>query len=901
MTVEEKAHQLSASVPEIKRLNLPAYIYSGEALHGLLANSTATVFPVPIALGSTFDEKIMHDIASAIADEARITYKQNSYTLSFFSPVLDLFRDPRWGRGQETYGEDPYLNSRMGVNFVRGMQGDDPIYIKTMTALKHYVVHSGPENRRHFFNSIASERDFRESYLPSFKTVVTEAFPTSVMTSYNAYNGIPVTVNSYLIKDVLRRELGFQGNIVTDCWAIAYIYDAFRYGTSREEAVINSIKNEIDLDCGLLYTDNLATYVNDGRVKESLIDSALTRIWRQRFRLGFFEPKDKIPFQNIPDTLKEGKKHKEIAYIAAKESLVLLKNENNLLPLRKNLKKVLVVGPLGMNAWNQRGAYGGNPSSEVSFYDGIVKKIPDTKVDFVEFLLFPFFNEETVGANNFTSPDGKPGLLGEYFNNKTLSGEPVLRRIDSLIDFDWEDESPGFGIIKDGFSIRWTGYLKNQHYGLYAFKSTSDDGTRMFIDSQIVIADWYDSGIHSKNSLIQVKDTHALKLNFEYYENSGKASCKLSFGNGKTPSGNYQKFLDSAKDYDAIIFVGGISPLLESEESIIDEVGFKRGDRTDIQLPKQQRELLKMLKSTGKPVVLCLMSGSCLAIDWEKDNIPAILQTWYCGQEGGRAVADVLFGDYNPAGRLPITYYKSETDLPDISNYSMANRTYRFFTTEPLYPFGFGLSYTTFQYSDLDIANKEIELCHTDTLMIPFSLKNTGNRDGDEVVQLYVKNMYSKIPQPIKQLKGFKRLNLKAGESISDTFKLNLHELYYYDTIVHQYIVEPGKYQIQMGSSSQDIRLLDSINLSNCYYSVNPNPVESSVIYPNPADNILYIKHGFYDNIDVKIISLMGNVIKNVNMENKESVDLSDLESGIYIVKISNRVSTKYEKLIINH
>jgi beta-glucosidase len=916
MTLDEKISQMTAlNSLAIPRLNIPFYNWGNECLHGLLMDSV-TVFPQSIALASTWDIDLMKMVASAISDEARVKFKQNRCGLDFWSPNINIFRDPRWGRGQETYGEDPYLTSRIAIAFIKGIQGEDKHYLKAIATTKHYAIHSGPEPLRYSFNAVTSERDLWETYLPAFKAAITEGNVHSVMSAYNAYQNIPMTANKQLLSDVLRKQWGFKGYVVSDCGAIVFIRWAFFYTNSETEAAASALKAGCDLDCGDdLYSKYLNNAINEGKVSEADIDTSVSRLLKSRFLLGLFDPPDSVPYNKIPDSVVDSKEHRSLSLKAAQESMVLLKNQNGILPLKKDLKSVYVIGTNADEPAAQLGNYTGIPSKRVTALNGIKNKLsPDTKISYEIGCYLPGKIPEVIEKKYLKTPEGIPGLKGEYFNNINLSGMPLLIRVDTLINFDWKGSSPATGINADSFSIRWTGTIMVKDSGQYLFRTKSDDGVRLFIDTNKIIDDWHDHSSSFDGATYTLNAGVKYPICLEYYENIGDANITLEFANDLTTGEKtLSEITERAKENDISIFVGGIHPVLESENnSTMDLPGFFGGDRTSLDLPLGQERILKALKNSGKPVILVLYSGSCLAINWENDSIPAILQAWYGGEEAGTAIADILFGDYNPAGRLPITYYKSLDDVPDFENYYMQDRTYRYFTKEPLFPFGYGLSYTSFNYSNLSIPFKDIDLCQKDTIPVIYTLKNIGNMDGDEVVQLYVIHRGSKIPLPLKELKGFKRIHLMKNEEITDTILLNLKELYYYDTTIHSYYIESGKYTIQLGASSSDIRLEDSISIYNCLDNVSQaNDSNGDKIFPNPADETIYFELNSIPDVNYKIyiFDMMGNQI-NIKetsevfktsevLGNKFSLNCSFLETGVYIIKLENKTNTYIRKFVL--
>ncbi|MFI5453103.1 glycoside hydrolase family 3 C-terminal domain-containing protein [Pedobacter sp. UC225_61] len=677
MTLEEKALQMNSNAPAIDRLKMPAYNWWNEALHGVARAGLATSFPQPIGLAATFNERGIFNMGVAVSDEARAKHHQfvregnrAIYTgLTFYSPNVNIFRDPRWGRGHETFGEDPYLTGKLGVAFVKSMQGNDPTYFKTITTAKHFAVHSGPEPSRHEFDAKPNKRDLWETYLPAFKMLTQEGHVYSFMCAYNRLYGKPCCSDAFLLNDILRNQWGFKGFVATDCGAL---YDFFMFHKTAKdsvEAVAQAIKAGSDNQCWG-YGAAVIPAIKQGLLKESELDTAVARLLRAKFKLGIFDSDELNPYSKIPYSVVNNEAHQAQALQMARESIVLLKNNKNTLPLRKNLKNLAVIGPNANDAEVLLGNYNGDPAHIVTPLEGIKKVFPHTNIVYAK------------GCNVIDTPK-------------------------------------------------------------YNYKSDFDEA------------------------------------------------------------------LATAAKAEVIVFVGGISPRLEGEELKIKVPGFLGGDKTDLNLPTIQTQLLKELKKLGKPIVLVLLNGSALAINWEQENVDAIIETWYGGEKGGAALADVLNGNYNPAGRLPITFYKSINDIPAFDNYSMEGKTYRYVTKPVLYPFGYGLSYTNFTYSDLKLSANKLDA--TTPLKINLSLKNTGNYDGDEVVQLYIKQ--EGVSMPIKELKGFKRIHLKKGEQQVLSFELKSTDIQHYNPQSDSMQILPGKVQLIIGASSAKAELIGSFEL----------------------------------------------------------------------------------------
>jgi len=660
MTLEEKISQTLYESPAIERLGIPEYNWWNEALHGVARAGIATVFPQAIGLAATWDPELLFRVATVISDEARAKHheavRQGSRDiyegLTFWSPNINIFRDPRWGRGMETYGEDPYLAGELAVSFVKGMQGDDPFYLKTVATPKHFAVHSGPEPDRHTFDAVVSERDLRETYLPAFRASIVEGGAESVMCAYNRFRGDPACGSPELLQQILREEWGFEGYVVSDCWAIADIYNMHRVVETPVEAAAMAMAAGTDLNCGVTF-NHLGEAIRSGLLSEDALDVAVRRLLRARFRLGMFDPPDRVPWADIPYSVNDSPEHGALALETARASIVLLKNEGGLLPLNREVGTIVVIGPNADDIEVLLGNYNGTPSDPVTPLRGIMEKVsPGTRV---------------LHARGSDLTEGDPEQMGE-----------------------------------------------------------------------------------------------ALRI---------------------------------AEEAEVVILILGISPRLEGEALEVEIPGFLGGDRVELDLPAPQQELMREVVATGKPVVMILLNGSALAIPWGAEHVPAILEAWYPGQAAGSALADVLFGDYNPAGRLPVTVYRSAEDLPPFSDYRMEGRTYKYFRGDPLFPFGHGLSYTTFTYGHLEIpagveAGEEVEISVT--------VGNTGAMAGDEVVQLYVTDMEASVPVPIRSLQGVQRIHLEAGAIQRVTFTLTPRQLSII-TDDGERIIEPGTFEVSVG------------------------------------------------------------------------------------------------------
>ncbi len=677
MTIDEKISQMMNTAPAIARLDIPAYDWWNECLHGVARAGLATVFPQAIGLGATFDEELIFRVSTAISDEARAKHhefvrngsRKRYQGLTFWTPNINIFRDPRWGRGQETYGEDPFLTGKLAVQFIKGLQGDDPKYFKTIATVKHFVVHSGPEPERHSFDAVTDERDFQETYLPQFEMGIKEGKAYSLMCAYNRYKGEACCGSDMLLNGILRTEWGFDGYVVSDCGAITDIYRGHKVVETPAEAAALAVRSGTDLECSNVYR-NLKDALSKNLITVKEIDVAVKRLFTARFRLGMFDPPEIVKYAQIPFSVLDCEKNKQLAKETALKSMVLLKNENNLLPLKKNIGTVAVIGPNSDQSFVLLGNYNGNPSDPITPLGGIKEKL--------------------AGSSEVLYAQG----------------------------CEWAADMPGQRTAED---------LK----------------------------------------------TEALEV---------------------------------AKKANIIIMCMGITPRLEGEEMKVNVDGFKGGDRTSLDLPALQEDLIKAIHALGKPVILVLLNGSALSVNWEKDNIPAILETWYGGQAAGQAIADILFGDYNPGGRLPVTFYKSVNDLPAFEDYNMKNRTYRYFTGEPLFPFGYGLSYTTFGYSKLQVRSK---VNKGDSLKVAVNVRNKGKVAGDEVVQVYLTNTGATVPVPLHSLKAFKRIHLLPGEAKTVVLSVSPDAFSVIDNN-NKKVILPGKFQIFVGGRQPDSKAVQA-------------------------------------------------------------------------------------------
>ena len=813
MTLEEKVSQMVYNSPAIERLGIPAYNWWNEALHGVARNGIATVFPQAIGLAATWDKNLLFRTASVISDEARAKYnlalsrnKHGIYQgITLWSPNINIFRDPRWGRGMETYGEDPYLTGEMGEQFVKGLQGNDSKYLKTIATPKHFAVHSGPEPLRHTFDAEVSDYDLRETYLPQFKKSIVGGKAYSVMCAYNRFRGDACCGSNVLLNEILREEWKFKGLIVSDCWAVPDMYNFHKIVKTPEEAASVAVKAGTDLECGNAFP-SLVKAVRDGLIKESKIDVSVKRIFTARFKLGMFDPPLMVPFSNLNkiNTVED----QSVALEAARKSIVLLKNENHYLPLKKDIKKIAVLGPNADDVEVLLGNYNGFPSNPVTPLEGIKNKFKNAKViyergcDIAKNI--PSF--QVIDASFlFTSEEKKQnGLVGAYFNNRDLKDAPAFERIDNKIDFAWWDGAPDTSFDPDNFGVSWSGIIVPPKTGNYALGGYGFNGFKIYFEDTLLVSFDGEFDPVKTYKYLNLTKGKSYKIKIEFFKKLRYSFMQLIW---EIPDDNReQRAIKAAEDADVVMMFMGLSPRLEGEEMKVDVKGFKGGDRLTLNLPENQSDFIKKIYSVNKNIVLVLLNGSAVSINWEDKNLPAIVEAWYPGQAAGTAIADVISGDYNPAGRLPVTFYKSVEQIPPFTDYNMTNRTYRYFKGEPLYPFGYGLSYTKFIYKNLNLLKNIIH--STDSTIVSVDISNVGKISGEEVVQLYVKA--GKDTLAVKTLKGFKRIYLSAGETKNVQFKITPDKLSRWIE-GKGFSVEPDNYSIMIGpsSSDQDLNKID--------------------------------------------------------------------------------------------
>jgi beta-glucosidase len=806
MTLEEKASQLVNQSRAIPRLQVPEYDWWSEALHGVARAGTATVFPEPIGLAATFDTPLIHEMGVVIGTEARAKHHQAVRAgrrdimegLDFWSPNINIFRDPRWGRGQETYGEDPFLTAQMGVAFVTGLQGDDPKYYRVISTPKHFAVHSGPEPTRHSVNVEVSKHDMEDTYLPAFRATVVDGKAGSVMCAYNRVNGEPACASQFLLVDQLRQAWKFNGYVVSDCDAVADIQRGHHFTNTTAAAAAVSMQRGMDNECADFYTKmtNDSDYVkfidavHEGFLRERDIDLALKRLFTARFRLGMFDPPSMVAYARTPESEIDSEPHRQLALKTAQESIVLLKNDG-VLPIKPDVRKILVVGPLAESHSVLEGNYNGTPSRSTSALDGIRKQFKNAQVNFAPGTNF-LREEVTVPTAVLSTPDGQPGMKAEYFAGDTLVGQPAVVRVDPYVNIErYQPEAvaiaPPAGLTN--FSARWTGFLTPRESGEYRL-GLSGSRQKLWLNDRLIVDD-VPHGHEPVLTTMRLEKDHRYAVRIEYTQ-GGRGTRFVWLPLIPNPMDDA---VAAAKQTDVVIAVVGITSQLEGEEMKVDVPGFEGGDRTSLDLPKEEEDLLKAVAQAGKPLVVVLMNGSALAVNWAAQNANAILDAWYSGEEGGTAVAQTLAGDYNPAGRLPVTFYKGVDQLPPFDNYSMKNRTYRYFTGQPLYPFGFGLSYSQFKYSNLQLSAPQLKA--GDPLIVEADVENTSQRAGDEVVQLYITP--SKLPgAPLRALRGFTRIHVAPGATRHVRFSLSPRDLSFVNPDGDR-LVASGGYTISVG------------------------------------------------------------------------------------------------------
>ena len=795
LTVEEKAKLMMNASPAIERLGIPQFEWWSEALHGVGRNGFATVFPITMSMASSWDEALVQQVFDAVSDEARVKALQAKrsgtikryQSLSFWTPNINIYRDPRWGRGQETYGEDPFLTTQMGTAVVRGLQGpDDAKYRKLLACAKHYAVHSGPEWNRHTFNvEDLPERDLWETYMPAFKALVQDAKVEEVMCAYQRIDGEPCCAQSRYEQQILRDEWGFKGLITSDCGAINdFLPDYHNVVELREQAAAIGVRAGTDVECGSLYRF-LPKAVSEGWISEKEIDTSLRRLLMARFRLGDFDPDDMVPWTKIPESVVASKEHKQLALQIAREGIVLLKNDG-ILPLKQ--KDIVVMGPNANDSVMQWGNYSGYPTQTITALQGLrrlfgrnVKYIPGCGL-----------TRSEVSESRFGS------MTATYWNNENMEGNPAAtatyKESIMLSNGGATVFAPGVGL--EHFSARYEGTFSATNDEQLQLFVGADDRVRVMLDGDTVINNWRSRDrIYEATHNFKVQAGKQYNIVIEYVQETGMAIMQFDIRRNYTPT--REQLLAQIGNAKTVIFVGGISPRVEGEQMRVSDPGFKGGDRTSIELPQVQRDMLRLLHDAGKRVVFVNCSGGAVALTPETETCDAILQWWYGGEQGGQALAEVLTGRVNPSGKLPVTFYKDDSQLPDFLDYRMRNRTYRYFQGEPLFPFGHGLSYTTFTLSSPAYS------VHEGSAVVTCNVKNTGRREGTETVQVYLRRP-ADTDGPLKTLRAYQRVTLKPGQSSTVSIDLPRERFETWDAATNTMRVLPGQYELMVGTSSAD-------------------------------------------------------------------------------------------------
>ena len=818
MTLAEKASEMQNNSAPVPRLKIPAYQWWSEALHGVI-NEGVTEYPEPIGLAATFDAPGIHTMASQIGIEGRIKHVQNlreGHTgimggLDFWSPNLNIFRDPRWGRGQETYGEDPFLTGRMGVAYVTGLQGNDPKYYLAIATPKHFDVHSGPEPTRHFADVDVSKHDEVDTYEPAFRAAIVEGKAGSIMCAYNAINGEPACANQYLLQDQLRGKWGFQGYVVSDCDAVRDVAANHRYRPTQAQGAAISVIRGMDNEC-VTFTSRFGEPVDkayidavqQGYLPENTLDAALIRLFTARIKLGMFDPPDMVPYTKIDEKELDSAEHRAEALKLANESMVLLKNDG-LLPLKPEIRKIAVVGPLADQTRPLIGNYAGQPTHIVSILDGLHTEFPNATITFVAGTQFLRTDGNPVPDNLLSTPEGKPGLKADYNEGmrrgpgQDPNAKPLASRTETNVKLTAANLPAEIG-GKKTFGVQWSGFLTPSETGDYLLGIRCEGFGRLAVDGkQVALAFGGGTrGLSSSVGRVHLEKGRKVALDISYGMRNSEPHAELIWA--KSNNAPSPEAVAAAKNADAVIAVVGITSQLEGEEMPVSEPGFLGGDRTSIDLPQPEEDLVEAVAATGKPLAVVLMNGSALAVNWINQHANAVLDAWYPGEEGGAAVAETLSGKNNPAGRLPVTFYTGVDQLPNFEDYGMANRTYRYFSGKPLYPFGYGLSYTKFAYSDLSLPSQSASAGQPVSAGV--TVTNTGKVAGDEVVQLYLK-FPQVVGAPRIALRGFERIHLEPGASQKVHFELKPRDLGMV-TENGDPIIAQGDYTVSIGGGQPD-------------------------------------------------------------------------------------------------
>ena len=813
LTLEEKVSLMMDTSPAIPRLGIPQFQWWNEALHGVGRNSYATVFPITMAMAASWDDALLHQVFTAVSDEARVKAQQAKrsgnikryQSLSFWTPNINIFRDPRWGRGQETYGEDPFLTSKMGLAVVRGLQGYTydgkrlgEKYRKLLACAKHFAVHSGPEWNRHTFNvENLPERDLWETYLPAFKALVQEGEVAEIMCAYQRIDGQPCCSQTRYEQQILRDEWGFDGIITSDCGAIRDFLPRW-HNTAKDgaEASAQAVLAGTDVECGSEYK-NLPAAVKRGDIKEADLDRSLRRLLIARFELGDFDNDDLNPWTKIPESVIASKEHKALALEMARKSIVLLQNRNQVLPLAGKIDLV-VMGPNANDSVMMWGNYSGYPTRTITALEGITQKAKakdaNARVRFIQGCGLTRNEAFESRLNELRDPLGNRGLQATYWNNTEMEGVPaVVTRIEGPVRLSNGGNTvfaPGVNL--EQFSGRYDATFIPTRDETLSFEISGDDKIRLLVNGDTLVNIWSArQRIQRGKKELSVKAGQHYRIQIDYVQEAGYGGLNFDIVSKLNPTP--EQLLAQIGETETVIFVGGISPSLEGEEMRVSEPGFRGGDRESIELPQAQRDILATLHKAGKRVIFVNCSGSAMGLVPELESCDAILQWWYAGEQGGTALAEVLFGDKDPSGRLPITFYKSADDLPDFLDYTMKNRTYRYFQGEPLFPFGFGLSYTSFDISKPTYSNNKVRV----------SVKNTGKREGLETVQVYIRRI-ADANGPLKSLRAYSQVVLNPGESKALTIPLPRERFEGWDEKTNSMRVVPGKYEVMVGTNSAD-------------------------------------------------------------------------------------------------
>ena len=814
LTLEEKATLMCDVSEAIPRLGIKKFVWWSEALHGYANMGGVTVFPEPIAMAASFNDSLVNRVFDAVSDEGRAKYNEDRrsgkeierfHGLSVWTPNVNIFRDPRWGRGQETYGEDPYLTSRMGVAVVTGLQGPrDARYRKLLACAKHYAVHSGPEWSRHELNlDNVSMHDLYETYLPAFKALVQEADVREVMCAYQRLDDEPCCGNTRLMRRILRDEWGFKHVVVSDCGAIADFWMNHKTSSDAIHAAAKGVIAGTDVECGFGYAyAQIPDAVAKGLITEEDVNESVFRLLTQRFELGEMDDDSLVPWTKIPASVLNNDEHKALTLEMSRETMTLLQNKNNILPLSKSIKKIAVIGPNADDEPLMWGNYNGTPIQTVTILKGIKSKLPGANIIYDKGCDL-FESRITDNILPQCSIDGKKGIRATYWNNKDYKGSAAA--VDYYSDpvklTTSDQQTFSQGVSRDSFTAKYETVYKPVESGEIVLRAEALGHCVLLVNGDTINKFGYTWRSSITRIPLQTEKGKEYRIELSFINDPGASHASLNLVIGKERPIHYDDLVKKLKDVDLVIFAGGISPQLENEEMPILVPGFKGGDRTDIELPASQRECLKTLKAAGKRIVMINCSGSAIGLVPETESCDAILQAWYAGEAGGHAIADVLFGDYNPGGKLPITFYKSIDQVPDFQDYSMKGRTYRYMTEKPLFPFGYGLSYTTFTIGKANAAKSAIQAGESLTVSLPVS--NTGKRDGTEIVQIYLRKL-NDPDAPVKTLRAFQRVPLKAGKTQNVTFNLSPSAFETFDAASNKLKVCSGNYELLYGDSSDD-------------------------------------------------------------------------------------------------